>query len=204
MLSPALLYVLTHIDSLALTKYTAGSHLPVWPKPGNEPLVDIERAVFVTVHHQAAVLVLTAIRPFPQWHILLVLTCMAHFGRIAFIDDRKCFPKAQTLIGKHLHKAVESPIIIHQAVAQASLVSLFTSFMLLFLDDHLPLGKIADDNSSFSQFASDEMGCFVQTVLLLLALLFRDTFVRFREMNIPMGLFLAPISLGTDFVQLFV
>src|SRR5215472_15360887 len=32
----------------------------------NEPLVEVDRAVLVTVHHQAAVLIFTAIRPFPQ------------------------------------------------------------------------------------------------------------------------------------------
>src|SRR5713101_8958699 len=131
-------------------------------------------------------------------------TAMTGFGRIAFIYDMQFFPIQQTLVGKHLHKAVEAPIIIDHAVTDFAFFPLFGGLVLLFLDDHLPLGKITDDNSSFSQFARDEMGCFVQTVLLLLALLFRDTFVRFREMNIPMGLFLAPISLGTDFVQLFV
>ncbi len=75
------------IDSLAFTKYTAGSHLPVWRKPRNEPLVEVDRAVLVTVHHQATVLMLTTIRPFPQGHILLVLALMAHLRRIAFAND---------------------------------------------------------------------------------------------------------------------
>src|SRR5260221_11854157 len=86
------------IDSLALTKYTAGRHLPVWRRPRNEPLVDVDRAILVAIHHQAAVLILTAIRPLPQWHVLLVLTGMAHPGCIAFTDYRECFPKAQTLV----------------------------------------------------------------------------------------------------------
>jgi len=33
-----------HIDSLALTKYTAGSQLPVWRRLRNEPLVHVDRA----------------------------------------------------------------------------------------------------------------------------------------------------------------
>jgi hypothetical protein len=73
-----------NIDSLAHTKNTAGSQLPVWRKPRNEPLVEVDRAILVTVHHQTTVLMLTAIRPFPQGHILLVLALMAHLRRIAF------------------------------------------------------------------------------------------------------------------------
>src|SRR5215469_10201716 len=122
-------------------QYTAGSQLPVWPKPGNEPLVEVDRAVVVTVHHQAAVL--TAIRPFPQWHVLLLLTDMARLGGIAFIYAMQRFPKTQTLVLKHLHKARESPIIIHQAVADTSLVPLLPGLVLLFWNDHLPLGKLS-------------------------------------------------------------
>src|SRR5260221_10213164 len=94
------------IDSLALTKYTAGRHLPVGRRPRKEPLVDVDRAVLVAIHHHAAVLMLTAIRPLPQWHVLLVLAGMAHPGCIAFVYDIQCFPKAQTLVFEHLHKAV--------------------------------------------------------------------------------------------------
>src|SRR5260221_11013089 len=84
----------------------------VWRGPRNEPLVEVDRAVLVTVHHQATVLMLATIRPLPQWHVLLVLAGMAHLGRIALVYYRKCFPKAQTLVFEHLHKAVESPVII--------------------------------------------------------------------------------------------
>src|SRR5436190_1041041 len=66
-------------------------HLPVWPKPGNEPLEDVDRAVLVAVHHQAAVLVLAAIRPFPQRHVLLVFARMTHPGGIALINYREFF-----------------------------------------------------------------------------------------------------------------
>src|SRR6266851_3378167 len=95
----------------------------VWPRPGKEPLVDVDRAVLITVHHQAAVL--TAIRSLPQRHVLLVLTDMARLGRIALINDREFFPVMQTLVGKHLHKAIQTPIIVHQTVADAPLVPLF-------------------------------------------------------------------------------
>jgi hypothetical protein len=38
--------------------------------------------------------------------------------------------------------------------------------VFLLLDDHLLLGKIADDHSPFSQSECDEMRGFVQTVAL--------------------------------------
>ncbi len=53
----------------------------VWRKPRNEPLVDVERAVLVAVHHQTAVLILAAIHPFPQRHVLHVLARMTRPGR---------------------------------------------------------------------------------------------------------------------------
>ena len=80
----------------------------MWPRPGKEPLVDVDRAVLITVHHQATVLVGTAIRPFPQGHVLLVFAHMTHLGGIALADDREFFPKAHTLILKHVDKAVET------------------------------------------------------------------------------------------------
>ena len=67
----------------------------------SEPLVEVGRAV----------LICTAIRPFPQRHVLRAFAPMT----IAFVDDMQFFPKAQTLICKHLHKAVEPPVIIHQS-----------------------------------------------------------------------------------------
>ncbi len=76
----------------------------VWRKPRNEPLVDVDRAVLVTVHHQAAVR--TAIRSHPERHVLLVFADMAHPGRIAFVYNVQFFPKTQTLVGKHLYKAI--------------------------------------------------------------------------------------------------
>jgi len=98
---------------------------------------------------------------------------MAQLARIAFIDDTEFFPIQQTLVGKHLYKAVEAPIIIHQTVANASLTLFFGSLLLLMLlPDHLPLGKIADNHSSFSQSTRDQMGGFVQTVLLFTAFAF--------------------------------
>jgi hypothetical protein len=176
----------------------------VWPKPGNEPLVDVDRTVLVTVHHHAAVLVLTAIRPFPQRHVLHVLAGMTHPGGIALINYREFFPKTQTLVFEHLHKAVEPPIIIDHAVAYAPLVPLFAGLVPLLLDDHLPLGKIANDHSPFSQFASDEVRCFVQTVPLFVALALGHPFVHAREMEVPAGFLLAAVPLGADFVELLV
>ncbi len=189
------------------------SHLPdstphssrsVWRRPRKEPLVDVDRAIFVAIHHQAAVLVLTAIHPLPQGHVLLTLADMTHPGRIAFIDHEQVFPEAQTLVRKHLYKAVKPPIIIYHAIAYVPLPSFFGGLALLFLDDHLLLGKIADHHSPFSQLVCDEMRGFMQTVALLTLLAFRYPPVDFREMNISAGLLLAFISFGADLVELTV
>jgi hypothetical protein len=67
----------------------------MWPQPGKEPLVDVDRDENSAVHHQAAVR--TAIRPYPQRHVFLTLADMARPGGIAFIDEMQFFPKAQTL-----------------------------------------------------------------------------------------------------------
>ncbi len=96
---------------------------------------------------------------------------MTHLRCIAFVYDMQFFPKAHTLVLKHVDKAVETPIIVHHAVTHAPLVPFFGGLVLVVLHDHLPLGKIANDNSSFSQFASDEMRCFVQTVAVFVAFL---------------------------------
>ena len=58
----------------------------------SKPPVEVDRTV----------LICTAIRPFPQRHVLRAFTPMT----IAFVDDRQFFPKAQTLMCKRLLKAV--------------------------------------------------------------------------------------------------
>ena len=174
----------------------------VWPRPGKEPLVDVDRAILVAIHHQAAVR--TAIRAYPEWHALLALADMAHPGRIALIDDREFFPKAQTLVGEHLHKTVKPPIIVHHAVAYLPLAPLFGDLALLLLDDHLPKGAIADHHSPFSQFVCDEMRGFVQTVAFFIAFLPGDPLVDLGEMDVPAGLLLALVPFGADLVQLLV
>jgi len=103
-----------------------------------------------------------------------------------------------------LHKAIETPIIIHHAVTNASLIPLLGGLALFLLHDHLPLGKIADDNSSFSQFASDKMRSLVQTVALFVALAFRYPLVDLGEMDVAAGLLLTTVAFGTNLVQLFV
>ena len=154
----------------------------MWPRPGKEPLVDVDRAILIAVDHQATVL--TAIRADPQGHVLLVFTDMAHLGGIALIYYNEFFPKAQTLVGKHLHKAVETPIIIYHAVAYLPLAPFFAGLALLLFDDHLPLGKIADHHSPFSQSVRDEMGGFMQAISLFVAFLLGNTLVDGREMLI--------------------
>src|SRR5258708_5686093 len=69
---------------------------------------------------------------------------MTHLRCIALINYREFFPKTQTLIGKHLHKTVESPVIIDHSVTDTPLVPLLPGLMLFLRNDHLPLGKIAE------------------------------------------------------------
>ena len=88
-----------------LAQHTALPLESVWPRPGKEPLIDVDRAVVVTVHHQAAVL--TAIRAHPQRHVLLVVADMARFGGIAFAYYNQFFPNMQTLVSKHLHNGLD-------------------------------------------------------------------------------------------------
>jgi hypothetical protein len=57
----------------------------VWPSPGKELLVDVERAVLLAIHHKAAVL--TAILVYTKRHVMLALAGISYPGRIAFIDD---------------------------------------------------------------------------------------------------------------------
>src|SRR5689334_20138 len=109
-----------------------------------------------------------------------------------------------TLVGKHLHKTVEAPIIVHHAVADLSLPPLFRSLLLFLLNNHLPLGKIANHHSSFSQSVRDEMRSFMQTVLLLAPLLLRDSLINFGEMDVAAGFLLTFVAFGTDFVELLI
>src|SRR6266571_4656316 len=129
---------------------------------------------------------------------------MAGLGRIAFAYYMQFFPNVQTLVDKHLHKAVETPVIIHQAVANLSLPSFLRGLMLLFVDDHLPLGKIADHHSPFSQSVCDEMGGFMQTVLLLAPLLLCHPFVDAREMEVAARFLFTLVPLGAELVELLV
>jgi hypothetical protein len=176
----------------------------VWPRSGKEPLVDVDRAVLITVHHQATVLVGTAIRPLPQRHVPLVLAHMTHLGGIALTYYMQFFPKAHTLVRKHVHKAIKPPTIIHHAVAHAALLALFGGLLLVFLDDHLPLGKIANHHSSFSQSVCDEMRSFMQRVALFVAFAFRDAAIHLGEMDVAARLLLTAVALGTKLVELSV
>ena len=55
----------------------------VWPRPGKEPLVNIDRAVFIAVHDESTIL--TTIRPFPEWHELHAPTPATGLGRVVLI-----------------------------------------------------------------------------------------------------------------------
>ena len=130
-------------------------------QPGKEPPQLIDRAVLVAIHHQAAVP--TAIRALPERHGLRVPAPAAGLARMAFILDFQHFPSENTLVGEHLDKLVQTPIVVHAAMQ---------GFLMLgvLLGDHLPLLKMSDHHSPFNQFVSDEMGGLVQTVTALVAL----------------------------------
>ncbi len=103
MITSAFRNVFTHLIAV---KTSARRTLKEWvARPGHEPLVDVDRAV------------LTAIRPLPQWHVLLPLARAAQLRRIMLVNYIEFFPKAQTFIAKKLHEAVDVPVIIHHAVA---------------------------------------------------------------------------------------
>ena len=83
-------YVLKRIIAARSCSTPHVDQLRVWPSPGNEPLVDVDRTIVITVHHQATVL--TVIRSLPQWHVLLLLAHMTRLGGIAFTYNMQFFP----------------------------------------------------------------------------------------------------------------
>ena len=117
---------------LSHAAHRTSDHWRVWRRPRNEPLVEVDRAVLVAVHRQAAVLIFATIRSLPQWHVLLMLAGMTHPGRIALVYYRECFPKAQTLVFEYLHKAVEPPIIIRHAIAYLALAPFFGGLNVVY------------------------------------------------------------------------
>jgi hypothetical protein len=64
----------------------------------------------------------------------------------------------------------------------------------------LALGEISDHYGAFNQFVGDQMGHFMKTISLLVALLLGDAARDFGETKIAAGLLLALVSLGTDLV----
>src|SRR5581483_7341790 len=109
-------------------QHTALSEESVWRKPRNEPLVDIDGTIVITIQHQSTVR--TAIRAFPQRHGLLISTVATGLAGITFADAIQCFPSTQTLIRKHLHKAVEAPIVIDHAVTDLAFALLLGCLLL--------------------------------------------------------------------------
>lgn len=129
---------------------------------------------------------------------------MTRLGGITFAYYIQFLPNMQALVLKHLHKAIETPIIVHQPVADLSFPSFFTGLVFLFLGDHLLLGKITYYHSSFSQLVGDEMRGFMQAVPLFPTLLFGYSFVDFREIDVSSRFLLAFISFGPYLIQLLV
>ena len=164
--------------------------------------MNIDRAVFITIHHQSTVP--TAIGPLVQRHRLLIATAMTLLGRIAFTNTIQCFPVQQTLVGKHLHKARETPIIVNQTVSDLPLASFLRSFLLVCFENHLLLGKIANDHSAFSQSVGDKMRCFVQTVALFAAFAFGYALVDLGEIHVSPRFLFTAIALGSKLIQLLV
>ena len=69
----------------------------MWRRPRKEPLVDVERAVLIAVHLQAAVR--TAIRALLERHVADAFADMPRPGGITFAGDKKVFfQNADTLM----------------------------------------------------------------------------------------------------------
>ncbi len=100
------------------------------------------------------------------------------------------FPVEHAFVRQHLHEAVESPII------EDSSIEIFVALLVL-LCDHLPLRKITDHNGSLNRFVRDEMGCFVQTVLLFITLVLRHAFVDLTQVLIAARSLLTAIPFAT-------
>jgi hypothetical protein len=114
--------------SLAAQEHRTSVGWHVWRKPRKEPLVDVDGAVFVAIHHQPTVR--TPIRPLTKRHVLLAFAGVAHFGGTGFINHVQVFPKAYELVREHLYKAIEPPIVVHQAIPDLSLAPLFGGFLI--------------------------------------------------------------------------
>ena len=81
------------------------------------------------------------------------------------------FPKAFTFVRQHLHEAVETPIIVDQAIPEFPLAPFFGGLVFLFRDHHLPLGKVPYHDSAFSHSGGDQMRGFMMTILLFASFL---------------------------------
>ena len=134
----------------------------------------VDRTVLVAVHDQSAVL--AAIGPLGERHGLLMPTPAAPLGTLALVYVRQRLPSQDAFVRYHLDKAVEAPIVVHRPMQRLLMLGVLPG-------NHLPLGQVSHHNSAFNQFVGYEMACFVQTVLALVALALRDTFVDLREMN---------------------
>src|SRR5262249_45697132 len=95
------------------------------------PLIMVDLAVLVPVHHQSAVL--ATIGPLVERHGLLVPTPATLLGAIALVYILQRLPSQGAFVGQHLDKSIQSTIVIHSPMQR---------FLMLgvFLGDHLPLG----------------------------------------------------------------
>ncbi len=165
------------------------------PQPGKEPLQDVDGTVVVAIHGEFTFR--ATVGPFLERHGLEMPTATTLFGRVAFIYSVEIFPREHTFVAEHLHEGVEAPLIIHRSI------ELFVA-LFVFLHDHLPLGQISDHHGSLNQSVGDEMRCFMQRVLPLVALTLRDALVDLGEVDVAPRLLLTFISLRANFVKLFV
>jgi hypothetical protein len=92
------------------------------------------------------------------------------------------FPKAQTLVVQYLHKAVQPPVVEDRATQASALLRIL---VLMGFHDHLPLGKIANHHGAFNQSGGDEMGGFVQTRTLFVALTSGNALIDLAQVHIP-------------------
>ena len=100
----------------------------MWREPRNEPFIEVVGGVFVSLHHQPTVR--ASIRALPQRHRLQALAAVAYLARIALVNNVHVFPEALTFVCQHLHKTVDPPIIVDQAIPELPLALLFVSLLL--------------------------------------------------------------------------
>jgi len=88
------------------------------------------------------------------------------------------FPVQVALVDKHLDEGIQAPIVVDRPI------EMLVAFLVLF-HHHLTLGKVSDHNSAFNQFVAYQMGCFMQAIILFVALLLGNALIDFAQADRP-------------------